>query len=174
MLKNKLVELSRIIDSGELKKHFELLKNDLDFIANEHGDYFSVSYDLATNWDKEFFEMKVRDTVVGLVWLERTRRSNAASLHLVVFPEHRRKGFGINAKWLITEYGFEELGLNAMRSNVYAYNKTMLEINRKCMIETGYVRDSIFHRNKFWDLIHFVLNQKEFQEFKSNHPEFFS
>jgi RimJ/RimL family protein N-acetyltransferase len=77
------------------------------------------------------------------------------------------KGYGTEAARLILKYGFEQLNLHRISSNVFSFNERSLKLHRKVGFkDEGCQREAIFKNGKFADLMLFGLLRKEWEKFE--------
>jgi RimJ/RimL family protein N-acetyltransferase len=93
------------------------------------------------------------DTLVGHVVLYGaavpTRSATAA---IIIGSEYAGRGFGTDAMRTLVRYGFEEMGLNRIGLEVWAFNDRAIASYLKAgFVEEGRRREMIFHAGRFHD-----------------------
>lgn len=74
------------------------------------------------------------------------------------------KGYGTEAGQLIIRYGFEQLGLHRIRSEVFSFNERSIRLhNRLGFTREGCLREAVYVNGKYHDEIYFGLIRKEWQ-----------
>lgn len=89
---------------------------------------------------------------VGTIGLHRIdwKNRNAATGTLIGNKPYQGKGYGTDAKMLLLNWAFNELGLNKVESRVLAFNERSLAYAKKCGYEqVGNLKKHIW-RNGLW------------------------
>ena len=90
--------------------------------------------------------------------------TRAATLAIVVGPEHWSRGMGTDALRVMVRYGFEELGLNRIGLGVWAFNDRAIAAYRKVgFVEEGRRRQMTFHAGEFHDEVVMGLLRSEWK-----------
>lgn len=84
------------------------------------------------------------------------------------------KGYGSEAKMLLLDYAFNELGLHKICSSVIAFNERSIRYSLKCGYqEEARLRSHHFAKGKYWDEVRLAVFQKDWKplwrEFKKKH-----
>ncbi|RLZ02364.1 GNAT family N-acetyltransferase [Kocuria tytonicola] len=78
--------------------------------------------------------------------------ARAATLAVLIAPDHVDRGYGTDAVRLLTKFGFQEMGLHRIELRVFAYNERARAVYRKLgHVEEGTRRDIAFHGGEFHD-----------------------
>ena len=93
----------------------------------------------------------------------------AATLAVLIGPDHVDRGYGTDAVRLLTNFGFREMGLHRIELRVFAYNERARAVYRKVgYVEEGTRRGVAFHDGEFHDeVIMAVLAEEWFQREKN-------
>lgn len=79
--------------------------------------------------------------------------------------DYRGKGYGTEAMQLILEYAFQELNLNRVNLNVFAFNKRAICSYEKCGFKyEGTQRDVIYKEDQRWDMIDMGILRSDWEE----------
>ncbi|HEY0260817.1 MAG TPA: GNAT family protein, partial [Lacisediminihabitans sp.] len=82
----------------------------------------------------------------------------AATLALMIGPDHHGKGYGTDVVRTLTRYGFLEMGLNRIEIRVWAFNSRARRVyHRAGYREEGIRRDAVFHDGEYHDEV--ILSQ---------------
>lgn len=85
---------------------------------------------------------------INLIHGTATTGANLGSL------EHQGKGYGSDAKMMLLDFAFNELGLHKVQSRVIAYNKRSVAYSKKCgYVEEGTLKDQWFRHGTRHDEI---------------------
>lgn len=84
------------------------------------------------------------------------------------------KGYGSEAKMLLLDYAFNELGLHKICSSVIAFNERSIRYSLKCgYVQEARLRDHHFAKGKYWDEVRLAVFRKHWlplwQAFKKKH-----
>jgi RimJ/RimL family protein N-acetyltransferase len=87
---------------------------------------------------------------------------------------YQGKGYGTEAKMLLLDYAFNELGLNKICSSVIAYNERSIRYSLKCGYrEEGRLRKHLFRKGRYWDEVRLAVFRKDWlphwKKFKKEH-----
>ena len=67
------------------------------------------------------------------------------------------KGIATAAVQLITQYGFDQLGLNRIYAGVFEFNPSSMRVLEKCGYEReGIHRKAVYKNGEFWDEVRFA------------------
>lgn len=105
------------------------------------------------------------DTLLGHVTLFGADAKNrAATLAIVLGPEHLGQGHGTEAVRLMVRYGFREMGLHRIGLQTYAFNNRALAAYEKVGFhEEGRRREVVFHDGAFHDEVQMGLLESEWR-----------
>ena len=88
--------------------------------------------------------------------------ARAATLAIIIAPDHWGRGYGTDAVRVMVRYGFEEMGLNRIGLGVWAYNDRAIATYRKIgFVDEGRRRQVVFHAGRFHDEILMSLLSSE-------------
>jgi RimJ/RimL family protein N-acetyltransferase len=93
-------------------------------------------------------------TLIGTMGLHQIDLINrVATTGSVIFrPEHQNHGYGTDAKMLLLDYAFNQLGLHKVCSSVIAFNGRSAAYSRKCgYVEEGRKRSQWFRHGERHD-----------------------
>tara|TARA_B100000959_G_C14895923_1_gene588767 strand:- start:481 stop:1041 length:561 start_codon:yes stop_codon:yes gene_type:complete len=77
--------------------------------------------------------------------------------------DYRGKGFGSEVLKLVIQHCFLKLKLNRVSTVVFTDNIPSIKSNEKVgMVNEGILRQSIYHKGEFRDVISFAMTRKEF------------
>jgi RimJ/RimL family protein N-acetyltransferase len=72
------------------------------------------------------------------------------------------RGYGTEAARLLLKYGFEQLNLHRIASNVFSFNERSLKMHIKLgFVEEGRRRKAVFKNGQYWDMVEFGLLGEE-------------
>jgi RimJ/RimL family protein N-acetyltransferase len=101
---------------------------------------------------------------IGTIGLHGIEWHNGVATTGVLIGEKRfwNKGYGTDAKMILLDYAFNELGLRKICSRVYSFNKRSLNYSLHCgyRIE-GRLRGQILKNGKYYDIIELGLFKKD-------------
>lgn len=98
--------------------------------------------------------------LVDIDW--RNRRAEIGRV-LIVPPEFRGGGFGMELFGLLLEYAFEHLNLNRLHLDVFAENQTAVAFYRKVgLVEEGCYRQHVFAKGTYKDVLVFSMLRDEY------------
>lgn len=105
------------------------------------------------------------DTLLGHVTLFGADAKNrAATLAIVLGPEHLGQGYGTDAVRLMVRYGFREMGLHRIGLQALAFNNRALAVYEKVGFrEEGRRREVVFHDGAFHDEVQMGLLEDEWR-----------
>lgn len=88
--------------------------------------------------------------------------ARAATLAIIIGPDHWGRGYGTDALRVTVRYAFEEMGLNRIGLGVWAYNDRAIATYRKIgFVEEGRRREVTFHGGRFHDEVLMGLLRRE-------------
>lgn len=91
-------------------------------------------------------------------WKDRTTVTGA----LIGEKAYWGKGYGTNAKMILLDYAFNQLGLRKVCSSVLAFNKRSLQYNLHCGYKIeGIRKKQIFRNGSYWDEILFAVFKED-------------
>ena len=101
-----------------------------------------------------FFAIECNGEHVGNISLMRGQDvyRKSAEIGYFIGEPYWNKGIASTAVTLITEYGFNHLGLIRIDTGVFEYNTASQRVLEKCgFTKEGIFSKSVFKQNKFWD-----------------------
>ena len=112
-----------------------------------------------------FFGIEFKGEYVGNILLFRgddVYRKTAEIGYFIGEP-YWNKGIVTTAVNLITEYGFNQLGIIRIHTGVFEYNLASMKVLEKCgYTKDGVFRKSVFKQNKIWDEVRYSKINPEF------------
>ena len=76
--------------------------------------------------------------------------------------EYQGKGYGTEAMEVLLEYGFKTVNLNRIQLRVYEFNSRAIKsYNKIGFVEEGRMRQGIFIKGKYHDIIFMSILQEE-------------
>jgi len=163
----------RPLSLADAKRIVELANNEK--ISRNLRDGFPNPYTLPdaesflakfTNQDPvTFFGIEYNGEHVGNISLvpgqDIYRRS--AEIGYFIGEPYWNKGIVTTAVNLITEYGFNHLGIIRIHTGVFEYNVASQRVLEKCgYTKEGVFRKSVFKQNKIWDEVRYSKINPEF------------
>lgn len=162
-------------DAKEILKHW----NDLE-VQQFTGRYAPVSLQDEEDWIRAGWEARRKNIqhVFGIVEQGSTRLVGTTSFNNIS-AVHRRAGFGIviwnKSFWnkklgsetvnLMLSYGFKTLNLHSISLSVFEYNARARHVYAKAGFrEVGRLRDHVFYKGAYHDLIYMDILATEYQE----------
>jgi RimJ/RimL family protein N-acetyltransferase len=80
----------------------------------------------------------------------------SAEIGYFIGEPYWNKGIVTTAVNLITEYGFDKLGIIRIHTGVFEYNTASMRVLEKCgFTKDGVFRKSVFKQNKIWDEVRY-------------------
>ena len=163
----------RPLRSSEAGRMAELANNEK--IARNLRDGFPHPYTLAdaenflskfTNQDPvTYFGIDFNEEYVGnisLVPCQDIYRMSAEIGYFIGEP-FWNKGIVTTAVNLITEYGFQQLGIIRIQTGVFEYNTASQRVLEKCgFVKEGVFRKSVIKQGKLWDEVRYAKLKPEF------------
>lgn len=134
-----------------IKSHEQLKSVRLAIVLKETEDFIGMIY--LTNID-----MIHRNAVVG---------------SLIGPDQHRGMGYVFEARYLLFEYAFNELGLNRISANILEDNKASRKsVEKFGYVQEGVMRDAVYKDGSFKNLISYAMLKNEFlKKYKSYSPD---
>jgi len=162
----------RPLRSSEAGRMAELANNEK--IARNLRDGFPHPYTLAdaenflskfTNQDPvTYFGIDFNEEYVGnisLVPCQDIYRMSAEIGYFIGEP-FWNKGIVTTAVNLITEYGFQQLGIIRIQTGVFEYNTASQRVLEKCgFVKEGVFRKSVIKQGKLWDEVRYAKLKPE-------------
>ena len=111
------------------------------------------------------------DKPIGFVGLDGISWHNSVSWTGIGIGERKywSKGYGSEAMRIIARYAFEELGLNRISLNVFAYNERAIRSYEKVGFKVeGRVREAVHRDGKRWDVIFMGLLRDDWMNTQKN------
>lgn len=151
--------------------------NDKD-LAQYVNNNLPLSLDQEKEWFKRASTATKTDMVLGIVEIENGTLIGTMGINKIEYPsatattgavignkEYRDKGYGTEAKMLLLEYAFKELGLRKIYSYVIEFNKRSIRYSEKC----GYKEEArlpkhYFRKGKYWDKIILAVYKKDWEK----------
>jgi len=82
--------------------------------------------------------------------------------------QYWNKGYGTEAARLIIDYGFGELNLHRINSNVYEFNERSWRMHlRVGFTEEGRQRELIYRKGRYWNLVMLGILKEEWEATKN-------
>ena len=109
--------------------------------------------------------LKENDEIMGLISLTNIDliNKNAVINSWIGEADQRKKGYIKEARYLILQYGFQELGLERISSTVLADNIGSRKAGEKVgYVQEGLLRRAVFKEGRFHDLIAYSVLKDEF------------
>jgi RimJ/RimL family protein N-acetyltransferase len=177
MSKDKLRIYFRALEPDDYLFIHELRKDD-DNWEQTTGNRYYVSSQREKKWvedkimddSKEVFWavcLKEDNTMIGYCGISEIDWRNKSCLwaSLVISKEHRGKKYANEAGFLTQYYVFSELGLHRLHAPVReSYTMSRKWLKTLGFREDGVIRDGLFKRNKFHNLIQVSILKPEYEE----------
>ena len=94
---------------------------------------------------------------ISLVLFEDIYRMSAEIGYFIGEP-YWNKGIVTTAVNLITDYGFNHLGIVRIQTGIFEYNTASQRVLEKCgFVKEGVFRKSVFKQGKLWDEVRYAL-----------------
>ena len=88
----------------------------------------------------------------------------SAEIGYFIGEPYWNKGIVTTAVNMITEYGFNHLGLIRIHTGVFEYNTASQRVLEKCgFVKEGIFRKSVFKQNKIWDEVRYSKINPKFE-----------
>lgn len=117
--------------------------------------------DLLKRQDRKLFIVETGEGVpVGTVGLDHIdwKNQKAEFGNALIAREHWGHGYGTDAARTLVRFGFEELNLNRIYLEVYAWNETAIRVYEKCGFQVeGVLRQNFFAGGQFHDTVLMAL-----------------
>ncbi len=153
---------------SELANNEKISRNLRDGFPNPYTETDAENF-LAkfTNQDPvTFFGIDYNGEYVGnisLVPCEDIYRRSAEIGYFIGEP-YWNKGIVTTAVNLITDYGFNQLGIIRIQTGVFEYNIASQRVLEKCgFVKEGVFRKSVFKQNKSWDEVRYSKINPKFK-----------
>ena len=130
-------------------------------VRPESDDYF---------WSIESLE---RSELVGAINVHSAHRRNGTFEYgISIFRQHWRRGYAIDAIYVLLKYYFSELRYEKANAVVYAFNERSLGMHRSAgFTEEGRMRSQIYTDGKRHDVVLFGMTREEYLAIaKKNRP----
>lgn len=152
----------RAIEEEDLVLLQEMM-NDSEIESMTCGSGLPVSKKEQRQWFENLTNKDVRliiDTeeygAIGVVMLtDIDYRNSTAQFHskIATSKQIRGKGFGTKATYALIKYGFMEMNLHLIYSNVIEYNVVSQRVNEKCGFKKdGYLRDRVYKNGQYYGI----------------------
>ncbi len=155
-------------------------EEDLEFLRDGINNprirtYLTANRPINLAQQKDFFENVVSNEdpitlaiadesgIVGIISLEESDDEiQVAKIGIWIAEDYHSKGYGTEAVELITDYGFNELGLHRIYARAYEGNEASKRIWEKLgFTHEGTLREQVFRKGEFEDAeIYGVLKQE--------------
>ena len=100
---------------------------------------------------------------INLSWIDERHGAFGVGLH--INREYRGQGYGTSAMKILLDYAFNERRLHKFQTFVIEGNIASEKMLQKLgCVKEGVIRESIFHKGRYWDEIHYGLLANEFNE----------
>ena len=113
--------------------------------------------DLLRRTDKKLFLIETKDgQAVGTIGYDHIdwKNQRAEFGNMLVDPVHRGRGYACDAVRTALRFGFEQMNLNRIHLEVYAWNQEAMQLYQKCgFVTEGVLRQSYFADGKFNDTV---------------------
>ena len=145
-------------------------EEDLDFLQENINDpsvwrAIGSSSPINAPQEREYFEnivcndeevnllVAVDDAPAGMVTLSpNPDESDAAELGYWIASEYRQQGYGRDAARLVTNYGFQQLGLHRISARVFAFNDASQALLESIgFVKEGINREAVYVDGRYWD-----------------------
>lgn len=126
---------------------------------------FPLSFGAQTGWyekqlrstDKKLFVIEAKDgQAVGTIGFDQIdwKNQKAEFGNMLVEKAHRGRGYACDATRTALRFGFEQMNLNRIYLEVYAWNQEAVQLYEKCGFATeGILRQTYFAAGKFNDTV---------------------
>jgi len=175
MLKGKKIILSSVekYDLTQLK----IWRNNPDFRKN-FREYRELNDEMQYNWfdkfvinDKNTIMFAIRDIAnnellgcCGLCYINWIHRYADLSFYIGKDNLYVDDIYALEAVDLLIRYGFNELGLNKVWTEIYEFDKIKINFLHKYGFKKdGQLRENYFYDGNWWDSIIFSLLKKEYK-----------
>lgn len=175
MLKGEKVYLSAI-ERDDLEK-FRIWRNNEDF-KKHFREYREINRDMQEKW----FENKVlNDTSTimfsirrvsddellgccGLCYINWVHRHSDLSLYIGYEDTYiDEEGYALESCKLLFEYGFNQLGLNKIWTEIYEFDEKKKDLYENIGLKVdGVLRENYFYEGKWWNSLILSILQKDF------------
>jgi RimJ/RimL family protein N-acetyltransferase len=107
---------------------------------------------------------------IGSIGFHNLDTKNRAAVFGIAIGEkdYWSQGYGTEAAELLIKYGFEQMNLYRIASEVYSFNERSQKMHLKLGFkEEGRRRNAIFINGKYWDVVEYGLLESEWRELQA-------
>ena len=163
--KNDLNQLKHWRNNPNFRKYFREYRELNDEMQNNWFDKFVVN-------DKNTIMFSIRDITnqqllgcCGLCYINWVHRHADLSFYIGKDNLYVDDIYALEAVDLLIKYGFNELGLNKIWTEIYEFDKMKINLLQKYGFKRdGQLRENYFYDGKWWDSIIFCLLRREFND----------
>ena len=99
----------------------------------------------------------------GLTYIDWKNRRAEVSIY-IGDKSYKGKGYGTDTLKTLMEYGFKELNLHMLFSEIFEYNKANIGLFKKCGFKRdGILRHRLYRDGKYWNSIFYSILDKEWR-----------
>lgn len=124
--------------------------------------------DLLKREDKKLFIIENKQgTAAGTVGFDHINWKNqrAEFGNMLVAKEHRGQGYAYDATKVALRFGFDQMNLNRIYLEVYAWNQSAVRLYQKCGFQIeGVLRQAYYAEGKFQDVVLMSVVREEWRE----------
>jgi len=175
MLKSKYICLTSI-EKSDLSQ-LKIWRNNPDFRKN-FREYRELNDEMQNNWFDKFV-VNDRNTIMfsirsienyellgccGLCYINWVNRYADLSFYIGKDNLYVDDKYALDAVDVLLKYGFNELGLNKVWTEIYEFDSLKIEFLQKYGFKRdGQLRENYFYDGKWWDSIIFSLLKREYR-----------
>jgi len=174
MLKGKLIFLTSV-EKSDLTQ-FKKWRNNPDFRKN-FREYRELNDEMQNNWfdkfvvnDNDTIMFSIRDInnqellgCCGLCYINWIHRYADLSFYIGKDNLYVDDKYAFDAVDVLIRYGFNELGLNKIWTEIYEFDSLKINFLQKYGFKRdGQLRENYFYDGKWWDSIIFSILSREF------------
>lgn len=106
----------------------------------------------------------INGTAIGAISVrEADRRHGVFSYAIAIAQEHRRKGYGTQAVWLLLRHYFRELRYNKVEVGIYSFNEESIYFHESLGFQhEGRRRQSHYSEGRYYDMVLMGMTVQEF------------
>jgi RimJ/RimL family protein N-acetyltransferase len=162
--KSDLAQLKEWRNNPDFRKNFREYRELNDEMQNNWFDKFVVN-------DKNTIMFSIMDIAnkillgcCGLCYINWVQRYADLSFYIGKDNLYVDDKYAMDAVEVLLEYGFNELGLNKVWTEIYEFDNLKINLLKKLNFKTdGQLRENYFYDGKWWDSYIFSLLKKEYQ-----------
>ena len=141
---------------AQLANNKKIWDNVRDYLPHPYGETDAEEFiNLTLNEDpKQTFAIEFRGALAGVVGLvvQTDVYRKSAEIGYWIGEPFWNKGIATKAVGLITQYGFENLGLNRIYAGIFEYNKaSMVVLEKNGFKQEGISKSAVLKNGKVWD-----------------------